>query len=153
MISGSLGWMTSAHWPVGSNAVPAFAYQEPRLGRGGIDWPTPPTREGPHPDNSIINWIANLGGRVVFSRLRRSDVRLHQPIALRIEREDEAFLVASDELDVYGLGDTLSAALEDFELTLQELFERLNEPDVQLGPGLLALRVAVNAYVGRAVHT
>jgi hypothetical protein len=75
--------------------------------------------------------------RLIIGNLNHSHLRLRAPITVSITR-DEALLIASiPELDEFGYGTHLTAAIEDLRQTLIELFQTLKSEQARLGPGML----------------
>jgi hypothetical protein len=61
--------------------------------------------------------------------------------------EESAVVVSWAEIDEFGTGETLSAALDDFAHTLRELYHHLSADDVKPGADLLRVRDVMAEYV------
>jgi len=63
-------------------------------------------------------------------------LQLRRPLPVRLEREKEYIVAYCDELEEYGFGPHLTAALEDLKLTIVELYFTLKAERHRLGPAL-----------------
>jgi hypothetical protein len=71
--------------------------------------------------------------------LRRRDLRLRKPLLLSITQEGEHVAVWSELLDEIGYGPYLTAAIEDFQQTMAELYLSLKTEQGNLGPEMARL--------------
>jgi hypothetical protein len=78
-----------------------------------------------------------IPAQIQLGQLRHPLVRLRAPLRLRTRRHGDIITVAYPELDLWGEGPHLTAALEDFEQTLLELYFGLHDAREDLGPGLV----------------
>ena len=75
----------------------------------------------------VIYWVQNL---------RHPDYKLTAAISVVVQRDTNNQYVASyDDVDIYGCGEDVNAAIEDMLLCLVDYYESLvGEPDENLGP-------------------
>jgi hypothetical protein len=71
---------------------------------------------------------------------------LEIPLDLAVEIEDRLYVVSDDIFLMYGAGDTLEKALDDYALSLIELV-RLTEDSVRTNPHDAPLLAALRRYV------
>jgi hypothetical protein len=84
---------------------------------------------------------------VLFGGLRHPALRMRQAMLLRTEiNETGGVSVVWDEGNEFGVGDTFGAALDDFALTLSELFIELGEAS-RLSHDLSALKEKLSTYI------
>ncbi len=77
--------------------------------------------------------------RLLLGGLRHPRLRLYRPVSLTVEREDEHVTVWSDLLEEIGYGPHLTAAVEDFQETVSELYFSLKAEQERLGPEMRRL--------------
>ena len=71
-----------------------------------------------------------------IGRLDDPRLRLTAPIPVRVEEDGLGNVVLwSDDLDEFGVGETLDAAMDDFRSTVVALYFLLREDEARLGPG------------------
>jgi len=83
---------------------------------------------------------------VLFGALADPNLRLRKAIPLDVSAEDSAVVLTWAEIDEFGCGETLGAALDNFGASLLELYRRLHEP-VRLGPDLENVKRILDNYV------
>ncbi len=84
---------------------------------------------------------------ILLRTLARPHLLLVRPIRLVIERENERVTAWSPELEEIGYGPDLGGALEDFQLTLAELYDTLSSEKDRLGPEMVNLWKMVQTMV------
>jgi hypothetical protein len=75
---------------------------------------------------------------VLIGTLPHPNLRLRAPLRVEVQREDDAIGVWSPDLEEFGYGPHLTAAIEDFQQTLVELYLTLEEDRPNLGPAMIA---------------
>jgi len=90
--------------------------------------------------------------RVLLGTIADPDLRVVRAIPLDVSVEDCAVLVSWTEIDEFGSGATMSEAIEDFSHSLREIYHRLNESGVRLGPDLISIKATIGQYVQRRHH-
>ena len=83
---------------------------------------------------------------VLFGALADPALRLRKAIPLEVSGE-ESVVVSWEEADEFGCGATLGAALDDFGSALAELYHRLYDETVQLGPDLENVKRVLDGYI------
>lgn len=88
--------------------------------------------------NAIVNikcQIQELRNKRTFpvQNLRSNKLQLKEPLYLSIEFEDDTFVVFSDDLNLYGHGETELNAIRDFCKEVENLFFALKESKNKLG--------------------
>jgi hypothetical protein len=83
---------------------------------------------------------------VLFGALADPHLRLRKAIPLEVSSEDSAVVLTWAEIDEFGCGESLGAALDNFGSALLELHHRLHEP-VQLGPDLENVKRVLDEYI------
>jgi len=71
---------------------------------------------------------------ILLYSLRHPRLRLKEPLAVLLERDDGQVIAQSYDLDLFGYGDTESEALEDLRQTVADLYYELKESAGKLGP-------------------
>lgn len=90
----------------------------------------------------VLESPAFLGGvvarppSVLIGRLPDARLRIVKAIPVRVESQQADVVVASDELDEFGEGDHLTAALDDFGRALSSLYWSLKADQQRLGADL-----------------
>ena len=87
--------------------------------------------------------------RVLFAGLRDPRLRMVRAVPLDVTVEESTVVVCWSEINEFGTGETLSAALDDFASSLRELYWHLISPDVRLGEDLAKIRATVGQYIER----
>ena len=90
-------------------------------------------------------------GSFWLGSLQHPTLRLRQALRLDMTTDDENVILTWPEANsLYGYGDTLSAAVTDFRLSLAELYVSLISDDANgLGPDMRTLRDLLAANVRR----
>jgi hypothetical protein len=83
---------------------------------------------------------------VRFGALANPRLRLRKAIPLAVSTEGSATVLTWEEIDEFGCGESLGAALDNFGGALLELYHRLHEP-VQLGPDLEKVKQILDKYI------
>lgn len=83
---------------------------------------------------------------VMFGALTHPNLRLRKPIPLEVSTEDSAVVLTWTEIDEFGCGHSLGAAMDNFGAAVLELYHRLHEP-VQLGPDLENVKHILDSYI------
>jgi hypothetical protein len=83
---------------------------------------------------------------VRFGALADPKLRLRQAIPLEVSTEDSGVVLTWAEIDEFGCGETLGAAMDNFGAALLELYRRLHDP-VQLGPDLENVKSILDSYI------
>ena len=76
---------------------------------------------------------------IVLGAIPSPDLRLRKPIRLEVQREEGEVGVWSEDLEEFGYGSYLTAAIEDFQQTIIELYHTLEDEQDRLGPGMVEL--------------
>ena len=84
---------------------------------------------------------------LLFGALKDPDVRLRKPIPLELSTEDEGVVLTWAEVEEFGYGVTMGAALDDFGHTLRELYRRLHEPEIKLSSDLEKVKETLASYI------
>ena len=74
-------------------------------------------------------------------------LRLRAPIEVTVGRDDDLVTVWSEALDEVGYGTHLTAAVEDFQRTIVELYWELNANAARLGPAMADVWTALGLLV------
>ena len=90
--------------------------------------------------------------RLLFGALKDPKLRLARAIPLEVSVEESTVVVSWAEIDEFGSGANMSEALDDFGHALCELYHRLNEGGVQLGPDLNNVKETLEKYVQRRTN-
>ncbi len=61
-------------------------------------------------------------------------LRLRQPLAVQMRREDLYWVAWNGELEEYGIAETFGGAIEDFQQAIAGLYRSLIEEEHRLGP-------------------
>lgn len=83
----------------------------------------------------------------LIDALRHPQLRLRAPLRVQVEREGEFVLVWNDQLRELGYGSYLTAAVEDFQQTLIELYFTLRGEQARLGSDMSRLWQELRRYV------
>lgn len=84
--------------------------------------------------------------KVLFAGLHDLNLRFAKPVPLDVSVEESHVVVAWSEIDEYGAGETLGAALDDFGTALRSLYYQLMASD-QLGPDLGNVKQLLSEYI------
>jgi hypothetical protein len=77
--------------------------------------------------------------RLIVGNLNHPHLRLRIPITVSITRDESLLIASIPEIDEFGYGPHLTAAVEDLRQTLIELFQTLKSEQSRLGPGMIQL--------------
>jgi hypothetical protein len=86
---------------------------------------------------------------VLFAALGHPQLRLLKAVPVEISRRGGQFYARFKTADEFGVGASMSAALEDLGKTLSELFLVLDEEQERLGSDLVQLRAKLSRYIAR----
>ena len=86
---------------------------------------------------------------ILFGALCDPRFRIKRAIALEISSEGGAVIAHSPDVDEFGYGPSLSAALDDFGRTLLELYVSLEENQSRLADDLVRIRTKLDEYLER----
>ena len=137
--------------------VPAVAYAEETKGGIGFGVEVQPEVLLPQPEEKKLQVTVSLTfgascparpDSILFGALADPTLRLRKAIPLEVSAtEESAVVVAWVEVDEFGCGETLGAALDDFGAALIELHHRLHDKAVQLGPDLENVKHVLDRYI------
>jgi len=82
---------------------------------------------------------AGLPSEFVVGTLRHPVLRLRRPVRLAVAQDEEFVTVVLDEVDEFGYGPHLTAAIEDWQQTIAELYLTLQAERERLGPAMADL--------------
>lgn len=85
---------------------------------------------------------------VKFGGLHDPLLRLLKPIQLSVSTEERYVVVNWPDVDEFGSGDTLTAALDDFSVSLGQLYHHLHAKR-EYGPDLLRVRQVLDEYIAQ----
>lgn len=77
--------------------------------------------------------------QLVVGNLNHPRLRLRQPIAVMITREESLVIASLPQLEEFGYGSHVTAAVEDLRQTLIELYQTLKAEYARLGPDMVQL--------------
>lgn len=83
---------------------------------------------------------------VLFGALNDPEYRLRQPIKLEVTVEESTVVVSWSEVEEFGTGESLSAAISDFSLALRQLY-RLLKRNEKLGADLDRIKHVLSDYI------
>jgi hypothetical protein len=99
--------------------------------------------QGPHESSVEIheeNFLAKATPEsLLVGNLNHPHLRLREPIQVIITRDDSLIIASIPEIEEFGYGTHLTAAVEDLRQTLIELFQTLKSEQSRLGPHLTEL--------------
>ena len=88
-------------------------------------------------------------GALAIGTLGSPLVRPKKPIRLSVAREGSYFTARWEVIAEFGYGENLTDAIEDFQKTVLDLFERLEDDESRLGPDLAAILAVLREYLSR----
>jgi len=80
----------------------------------------------------IVKRIMHKAPRAALTDARREIFG----IPVIIEKAEDQFVIMDDEIAMYGVGDTIEIAMEDYRNVVKEYFQMLNSKQGKLGPHL-----------------
>jgi hypothetical protein len=110
----------------------------------------PGEQHGPLPGRISLTFSSELESQpnvVRFAAIRDPKLRAVKAIPLDVSREESHFVVSWSEINEFGTGATLSAALDDFEASLRELYHELFSPDAHLGPDMEKVKQTLAEHI------
>ena len=103
------------------------------------------------PDQSVVDWdpLAS-NGKLLLGSLQHPTLRLRKSIELCLGEEDGQVIVEWPEaMSLFGHGGHLASAIDDFRLSVAELYDSLASEDVDsLGPAMIELRALLSRFIG-----
>jgi hypothetical protein len=85
--------------------------------------------------------------RVQFAGLRDPRLRMLSAIPLDVSVEESNVVVCWSEINEFGTGETLSAAMDDFAVGLRDLYGQLFAPNASLGADLQRVKQTIERYI------
>jgi hypothetical protein len=90
---------------------------------------------------------AGLPSEFVVGTLRHPFLRLRRPVRLAVAQDGEFVTVLLEEIDEFGYGPHLTAAVEDWQQTIVELYLTLQAERERLGPAMVELWERLQTFV------
>jgi len=84
---------------------------------------------------------------IQFAAVRDPRLRVVSAIPLNVATEEGQVIACWSEIDEFGVGETLSDALEDFSSRLRDLYSQLFSPAVKLGPDLQKIKKTIERHI------
>lgn len=122
-------------------------FDHPRFPRRTLVVPVPVRVGAEEKFASKFSGKSATPAEILLGCLNHPSLRLRKPIPLKIEREEGHVVAAWLELDEFGYGAYLTAAVEDFRQTLVEVYLGLEGDQENLGPELQALWRSLQEWV------
>lgn len=115
---------------------------------------TPPgfTKAERSPQGIRMRDIA-LPRKIKFGAVASPELRMRRPINLRISEEEGSVVAAWQDIDLFGYGDSLSSALEDFRKSITELFFFLESQNDSLAENLRRVKDKLGQFIERRPRT
>ena len=88
-----------------------------------------------------------LADHMLLGALRHSKLRLKAPLHVNLSTENEYIIVECPELNEFGYGPHLTAAIADLQHTIAELYFALKEDQDRLGGDLPSLWATLQAKI------
>lgn len=89
-----------------------------------------------------------LPARIKLESLADDRLRVKEPIAVAVFRDDEGFILAEAvELNEFGYGDDPAAAVQELRYAIADLYFSLEEDQDRLGPGLQTVWAVLQAKI------
>lgn len=85
--------------------------------------------------------------KLLFGSLDDPEFRLRRAIPLDLSVEESSVVLTWAEVEEFGYGPTMGAALDDFGQTLRELYRRLHAKEARLGPDLQNVKKILDDYI------
>lgn len=98
------------------------------------------------PGGPLLSMPSARPNEVQFGALNDPQYRLRQPIPLGVSVEESNVIVSWADVDEFGTGETLSAAISDFAYALRELHRFLQKSE-ELGPDLAKIKHVLGDYI------
>jgi len=76
---------------------------------------------------------------LLLGNLNHPRLRLRQPVHVILTRDDSLLIASIPEIEEFGYGPHVTAAIEDLRRTLVELFQTLKSEQSRLGPAMVRL--------------
>ena len=93
---------------------------------------------------------ASLPERFTLDNLLNGRLRIVEPIEVKRMTEGGQHVVEATELNEFGFGDNLSAAIEDLQAAIAELYLTLESEQERLGPDLAKVWSVLSRKVRKA---
>jgi hypothetical protein len=120
----------------------ALEVREPGLQLSPVEPPaTPPAPAPPATPLAVAPGTAPAGLPPDFlvGSLHHPFLRLRRPVRLAVAQDEEFVAVSFDDIDEFGYGPYLTAAVEDWQQTIAELYLTLRAERERLGPAMADL--------------
>ncbi len=85
--------------------------------------------------------------RVLFAALGDPKLQVVRAVPLDVNVEEGTVVVSWADVEEFGTGDTMSAAIDDFAHALRELYHGLHAKDARLGDDLLRVKRVLGEYI------
>ncbi len=85
--------------------------------------------------------------RVLFGALKDPRLQVIKAVPLDVTLEESNVVVNWADVNEFGTGETLSAAIDDFGAALGELYHQLMAPEVKLGEGLQRIKGVLQQFI------
>jgi hypothetical protein len=85
--------------------------------------------------------------RLLVGNLNHPHLRLREPINVIITREDSLLIASIPDIEEFGYGSHLTAAVEDLRQVLVELYQTLKAGHGRLGPDLIHLWTQLQSII------
>lgn len=158
--------------PTGRNGDYTEIYKIPRFSKEQTEKLLPPKkkRKSAEEPEQILALVQRIGKRrTILDLYENKDTilsiapieivlenkiyKLHTPLLLRVEKEDEIFIVQNEMLDLYASGDTIDEAEHDFYNEFDASYQLLNNlSDKELSDSLLRAKRMMNNYVKEIIN-
>jgi hypothetical protein len=98
------------------------------------------------PGGPLLSMPTARPSKVLFGALNDPEYRLRQPIPLEVSIEEAHVVVSWADVEEFGTGENLSAAIFDFAYALRQLHRYLLK-NAELGPDLARIRQILGEYI------
>jgi len=119
----------------------------------GDSGPLPSTDQGVLPRSNLFAELSPPDrmpdprpSRVLFAGLRDPRLRMVQAVPLDVTVEDSNVIVCWKEIDEFGVGESLTSAMDDFSNVVRELYYFLQD-NSQIGPDIEAVKRVLGEYI------
>lgn len=92
-------------------------------------------------------WLSATPSTLLLGMLPHPQLRLRVPLELEVERADDTITVWNEKLQELGYGTYLTAAVEDFQQAVTELYLTLSSEQDRLGPAMAELWQQLQDYI------
>ena len=84
---------------------------------------------------------------MLYGTVRDPRLQVVKPIPLEVSVEESTVAVSWGDVGEFGTGGSLSAAIDDFDSSLRDLYHQLFAPDAKLGADLQQIKEALGQYI------